>query len=231
MNAIQLNANPTEYPSLTLSGNCGYEIQGDRIIITVDDIANRREAGNLSGSLALEIWALEKPYTGGQFAGLALAGTVIGQLAGGHGLAGCRYDLIFTEPPAGQWHLTLMLREWDGAGYVTRDHVNFNLPYHVSGKPLVTRRETDNVINVAFARPQKPAVQTGGDQPAKPAPKPAGVSVNTASCEEIAAVKGISKKLAENIAAARPYGQWEDLLKIKGMGAKLLAKLREALTL
>lgn len=241
MNALQLDANPIEFPPLTLSGYYGYAIQGNRITITVDEIANRREPGNLSGTLALELWALEKPYAGGQFVGFTLASTTIGELRGGDCLAGCRYDLIFSEPPAGQWYLALMLREWEGTGYVTRNWVNFNLPYCVADKPVITRNEADNVINVVFSKNKTPAPQAAGVEPAavtdSPAPaKPAAnqtkrVSVNTASYGDLVAVKGVTKKLAENIIASRPYDSFEDLLKVKGMGAKLLNKVREALKL
>jgi competence ComEA-like helix-hairpin-helix protein len=241
MNALQLDANPIESPLLTLFGDYGYAIQGSRIAITVGEIANRREPGNLSGTLALELWALEKPYVGGQFAGFTLAATTIGELRGGHLLAGCHYDLMFREPPAGQWHLALMLREWEGAGYVTRDWVNFNLPYCVADKPVVTRSEADNVINVVFFKNKNPAPQTAGVEPAAAPDSPAlakpaanqtkGVSVNTASYEDLAAVKGVTKKLAENIIASRPYNSLEDLLKVKGMGEKLLNKVRGALKL
>lgn len=239
MNALQLNATPTEFPPLALAGNYGYAIQGNRVVITVDEIANRREPGNLSGTLALELWALEKPYVGGPFVGFALAATTIGELRGDHFLAGCRYDLLFKEPPAGEWHLALMLREWEGDGYATRHWVNFDLPYCVTDKPVITRNGTDNVINVDFAKKPappaasvEPAAATVPPAPTKPAaPQAAGVSINTASHEELAAVKGVTKKLAENIIASRPHASLEDLLKIKGMGEKLLDKVREALRL
>jgi len=43
---------------------------------------------------------------------------------------------------------------------------------------------------------------------------------------ELAAVKGVSQALAAAIVAARPYAGLDDLVKAKGMGEKLLAKLR-----
>jgi len=51
------------------------------------------------------------------------------------------------------------------------------------------------------------------------------VSLNTASAEELAAIKGLSKKLATAIVAARPFKSVEALLEVKGMGPKLLQKL------
>lgn len=238
MNALPQDANNFELSELTLSGNSGYAIQGNRIIIAVDEIANRRDAGNLSGTLSLELWALEKPYAGGQFSGYAMAATQLGELRGEQFLSGCRYDLNFQEPPAGQWRLALMLREWDGAGYVTRSWVNFDLPFSVAEKPLITRSEKDNVINVEFPKHNKPAPQASGTETrsvavsAEPAKnQKQGVSVNEARPEDLAAVKGMSRKLAESIIASRPFASLEDLLKVKGMGEKLLNKLRDSLKL
>ena len=44
-------------------------------------------------------------------------------------------------------------------------------------------------------------------------------------------MKGISKQLAAAIVAARPYAKLDDVISVKGMGQKLLEKLRSALTL
>jgi competence ComEA-like helix-hairpin-helix protein len=57
------------------------------------------------------------------------------------------------------------------------------------------------------------------------------VSVNTATADELASVKGLPAKVAEAIVAKRPYASLDDLLRVKGMGAKLLAKLRSRLKL
>jgi DNA uptake protein ComE-like DNA-binding protein len=52
------------------------------------------------------------------------------------------------------------------------------------------------------------------------------VDINTASAEELAAVPHLSKTLAENIAAAKPYQKLEDLLNVRGVGQRLLDQLR-----
>jgi competence ComEA-like helix-hairpin-helix protein len=68
--------------------------------------------------------------------------------------------------------------------------------------------------------------------PSLPEPPPdRAVSLNTASRKEIAAVKGISNKVAENIVAARPFASLDELLKVKGVGAKLLEKVRQFIRL
>jgi DNA uptake protein ComE-like DNA-binding protein len=53
----------------------------------------------------------------------------------------------------------------------------------------------------------------------------ARVSVNEASIDELAAVKGLSRNAAEGIVAGRPYAKLEDVVRAKGMGEKLLVKL------
>ncbi len=247
MNAIQIVSNSYDYSTVILSGNCGYKLQGDRIVITIGEIANLREHGEISGTLAIEVWALERPYVGGQFDGVALAGTSIGELHGKHSLTECRYDLIFQEPPPGHWYLTLMLREWTNLGYITSDYINFNLPYLVENKPVFSRIETDNVINAEFAKNKRASVtqSNGNFAPVKDEPsqmntsatseneseKDTSISINSASFEDILAIKGISKKLDENILECRPYGTLEQQLKVKGIGEKLLEKVKQFMKL
>jgi competence ComEA-like helix-hairpin-helix protein len=282
MHTTQPQALATTSTQLALVGNCGYQIQDNRIVINIDEIASRRDLGDLSGTLSIELWALKQPYQGGEFSGTSLAGTQIGEMLGQHYLANCQYDLLLQEPPAGSWYLTLMLREWTDAGFVTRDFVNFALPYEVSGKATVVRSETDNVINVSFAGSEKPAAKIVAEQPQPAEAKPAApkteqpkaqapvaetaatseqkakvaapkakqskpqvpampaaaakqvkpsvsgkVALNKASRKEIASIKGISRKLAEDIVSARPFKSLDDLLKVKGMGPKLLHKVRD----
>ncbi|MGR8999231.1 MAG: ComEA family DNA-binding protein [Gammaproteobacteria bacterium] len=243
MFAIQPQSNTTTISDLALAGDCGYEIQKDQVIINISGIANYRELENISGTLSIELWALDKPYTGAEFDGLALAGTSIGELFGQHSLSNCRYELNFQEPSAGTWYLTLMLREWTEMGYFTRDYVNFALPYIVSSNPVILRNETDNVINVSFSGNKKTSAtaaveksnseatsEVSNSDQAKPQNETA-ISLNSASFKDIASVKGISKKLAENIDAARPFKSLDEVLKVKGMGPKLLKKIRDFITL
>lgn len=273
-NAI-FNASQTQDSSLTLSGSNGYSIHGDRVILTVPEIANHRNFDNLSGSLSLEFWALDRPYAGGDFDGVALAGTEIGRVQGQHLLVNGQYDLPFTAPRAGTWILTLMLREWEGNGFVTRDHVQFAQPYVVERPALAAvQAQVDNVIRVDFGAAAesrsepvaRTAPQTDAQQPVKgepvakvepkiepkasvkaaktaavkaatnapekaAAPVDGRISINTASHAEIAGIKGVSKKLAESIVAARPFDSVDALLAVKGVGPKLLSTLRPLIRL
>ena len=244
MHAFAIETTELTTPSLRLAGNSGYAISGDRVIIDIDAICNDRPVGDVSGTLSIELWALESPYSGRDFVGVPLAGTSIGEVLGQNLIPNCHYDLVFQAPPPGDWNLVLMVREWTAAGYVTRDHVQFALPYRVAPVPPLVRKETDNVISVEFDPARRQEVldesrKVKGEQPepVRPAPEVKGkpkaaksensaVSLNQASHKEIAAVKGISRKLADNIVAARPFESLEDLLRVKGVGARLLAKIR-----
>ena len=270
---------------LKLSGGCGYEILHDQVIINVAEISNLRETNGISGTLSLELWALEQPYNGDGFQGVALAATNIGELLDQHFLADQYYTLTFKAPLNGTWYFTLMLREWDGYRYVTRDYANFALPYIVNSKPFVSRSEIDNVITVDFTgnktvsevigfnkttnhiaedkkeptteditisepsekeiirksvvtkTPSKKTSVKNTTQPRAKKSTPvktvaeAKVSINNATLDQLEAVKGMSQKLAQNIIAARPYTQLEEVLKVKGMGPKLLQKMHDLLSL
>ncbi len=270
-NALSLNT------GLVLDGNVSYRIDNDRVIINLDCIRSDRHDGDISGTLSLELWALNGPYNGYDFDGQALAGTQIGEMLGQHLLTDCEYDLIFNAPTAGNWTLCLMLREWNGENFETRDFRNFDVPYvaepdlHLveTAEPEVkadakvvdinAKREAAKTESKPEAKvePAKTAEKTAEkkSEPKKAAPvakkstakKPAApktaakttakkavvkevvVSVNKATSAELAAVKGLSAKQAEAIVAARPYKSVDDVIKAKGMGAKLLEKVRSSL--
>jgi len=93
-------------------------------------------------------------------------------------------------------------------------------------------------VNVASGlRPESGAAQVAkAAAPVVPARAPADfsakrISVNTADMEELAAVQGLSTKLAEGIVKKRPFASLDDLRRVKGLGASLLAKVRSSLKL
>jgi competence ComEA-like helix-hairpin-helix protein len=59
----------------------------------------------------------------------------------------------------------------------------------------------------------------------------ARTSIQTASAEELAQVKGLTPKLAREIVRSRPFHSLEELVKVKGIGEKMLRKLRASLKL
>ena len=227
-----------------LIGSSGFGLDQHHVTVHADRVENPRAADNLSGSLSLELWALSAPYGAGEPAGTRLATAALGVLGGGQGLDNLTFDLPLTARPAGTWHVALLLREWTGESYATRDFSNFALPVSI---PTETAAPVAEVVDavvapvaevVEEAAAPAPAVAAPAAAEKKPAARkaaakaaaPAGaVCVNTASATELAAVKGLPKTVAAAIVAARPFARLDDLLNVKGIGDKLLDKLRACL--
>jgi len=245
-----------------MSGCNGYRFDEDSVEMSVEAIENPRSADNLSGTLNLELWAVEAPYAGGAFQGLQIAQATLGSLAGEQRLDNLNIRVPAHLPVAGRWYLVLMLREWSADGFVTRDYTAFAQPYEVMAAAPVVEASAPAVETAApapVATPAKPATPVKAKAPAKvtkpaeakpadtkPAePKPAKaakaekapakkaaaqpVSINTASVDELAEVKGMTRTVAKAIVAGRPYGSVDELVRVKGLGEKSLAKLRDKL--
>lgn len=208
---------PTSFIQPRLQGTLCSWFDDGSIRFDIARIANPRPAQNISGTLSLELWALDQPYIGGAWSGTPIASLVLGTLAGEDAWLDCHYTVPAAPLPA-TGHLTLMLREWTAAGYLTRDYRSLARP----------------TVEVAEAPTPAKSDAKPSTKPAKPVATPSAthaVSINQASAKELAAVKGISKQLAAAIVAARPYAKLDDVISVKGMGQKLLEKLRSALTL
>ncbi|WP_374267159.1 ComEA family DNA-binding protein [Zoogloea sp.] len=197
-----------------LQGCTGFAFGDAAVSLRIEGIDNPRAADNLSGTLAAELWALPAPFgTDGTAGGVFLAGANLGRLAGQHAWHDLRVTLPVGTPPAGDWHLALLLREWTAAGYVTRDFSDFSTPVSWADTPAAAPAEAPKATSKGTAKAAT------------------GVSINTASATELAAVKGLSKTVAAAIVAARPFAHLDELLKVKGIGAKLLGRLKSRLTL
>jgi competence ComEA-like helix-hairpin-helix protein len=243
-------ANRQAFIQPRMAGNVGYRLEGARVQIDVEQVENPRPAANRSGTLSLELWALPEAFDGGRFHGHYLGGFEFGRLDGQHELRLQPMDLSFTQPPVGHWQIVLMLREWTAAGFVTRDFTNF--PTRFVSAPPVEKAPAPVVAIPAVAEIQKtslPIAEKSMSPAEVKAPKrvtakaPAsavkaesktttqGVSVNTADVEELSAVKGLSPKLAQAIIKKRPFSSLDELGEVKGIGAKILAKIRSCLRL
>jgi competence ComEA-like helix-hairpin-helix protein len=254
MNSTQYSICPAFSQAIVLRGQLGYHINENRVLINVEEIANDRDESNTSGSLTLELWALEHPYQGGGFTGYNLASISLGQIQGQYCLRNQQFDLTFQQPPEGEWHLVLMLREWEQGAFITRDFTNFTFKHHVEkikpvARPEVTRQDGTNIIEVAFrdtktgkqtkasgkkAAPKTTAPQTpvaGSTSKEKTLSKTTLTSINKAKIGELAALNGVSLKLAQAIVDGRPYKKLQDLLEVKGMGKKIFEKLESTLSL
>lgn len=197
-----------------LTGTTGFSLAEDSVTLNVDAIDNPRSADNLSGSLSLELWA----YADSKPEGIQLAAANLGSLAGQNSWYELAIDAPLIAKPAGTWNIALLLREWTNAGYVTRDFANFALPVSWAAET------TPEAKPAAVAKPAAKAAP-------KVAAAPASVSVNKASEAELAAVKSLPKAVAAAIVAARPFKTLDELVKVKGMGVKMLDKLKGSLSL
>lgn len=236
-----------QYNSLSLQQPVGYTINNDRVVINIAGVTNNRQFDNLSGTLSIELWALQQPFQWGhEFTGQCLAGTTIGELRGEHFIADCTYDLVFEQPKTGHWYLCIMLREWTGLAYETRDAVNFDIPYSVAWQPQVISSKTEKVVEVDFTKTEKKpanevlpesttvkATQAASDKQTpkgkvakKPVEQDGLISINEAALEEVAKLKGVSKKVAKAIVDSRPFANLEELIQVKGLGKKLLDKVK-----
>lgn len=204
-----------------LSGAVDCRVADGQAEIAIAGIVNPRPADNLSGTLALEVWALDAPYGGGAWTGTPVASLILGQLNGGESWSDCRYTV---PAVAADGHaLTVMLREWTAAGYLTRDYRNLPLAAPAVVAVPAAPAESSPAPAKAAAPTKKAAAKKAAAEPA------AALSINTATVAELAAVKGLSRAVASAIVAGRPYAEVEDLLRVKGVGPKLLEKVGASL--
>jgi DNA uptake protein ComE-like DNA-binding protein len=291
-----------------LEGSVGYRVEDAEVVLGAERIRSPRAEGNLSGSLRMELWALKGAYSGGSLDGVALGALELGRLGGQNTFESIEARVPFAPPPVGEWQVVLTLREWvDGAGFVTRDHCNFAVPYAVraaaqpaaatlpvapaavvaapvAAKPVVAAAV---VAAPVAAKPVAPAAVIAEPVAAKPvvaaavvaapvavapvaakpvvaapvavepvaakpvvaapvavepvAAKPVAaapvveapvvkVSIMTASIDELSQVPGVNRKLASEIIKHRPYKSLDDLVKVRGIGPKMILILRKDLT-
>ncbi len=239
-----------------LQGAVGYAIDGENINLSVDAVHNPRQ-GNVSGTLALELWAFSAPYDGrshkdGQHVG-AWNSLVWRDITSHLGVSG---TTPFHPPQGGRWHMALLLREWTAMGYVTRDFRTFDVVYERAAEVVAAPAAVEPVAVAVSSVAAKPvavpapahvaapapvvakaavAVAVPASAPAPVAPKApvavkdVRVSVQTASVDELASVPGLNKKIAQEIVRSRPFKSLDDLAAVRGIGDKTLRKLRSSL--
>ena len=174
------------HPSVYLSGDCGYAIDGNTITLSIEAINNDRSEGNLSGTLLLELRASRT----GDRQQHVLTHTVLGALAGQCFFPQCQHLLPFEEPPVGQWQLSLQLREWDGEEYQLVDSMTFACDYVV--EPELDVLNGKNVIEVAFG---SAAGSEDVKEPVSKVTEPEKVAVKqTPVAKKPAAKKTVAKK-------------------------------------
>lgn len=231
---------PERFAQPRLAGASGFSLGEQSVGLRIESLENPRSADNLSGTLSLELWALATPYLAGTPDGVQLAAAQLGTLAGQHSWHDLDLTLPLAARPVGTWHVAMLLREWTAAGYATRDFANFSLPvsWAADAKPDFAPQAADTEPAAqpkaaGKAAPTKAAAKAAAKSAAKAAPTDTAgrVSINTASKTELAALKGLSKTAAAAIIAARPFKSIDELLTVRGIGAKLLDKLKGTLSL
>jgi DNA uptake protein ComE-like DNA-binding protein len=239
-----------------LSGPVGLWFESDtELVLDLDHVENPR-ADNLSGTLSVEVWALDAAYTGGEFEGQPVAGAILGSLTGGDSWTPGALHLHATKPANPRAHLVVMLREWNGAAYVTRHFVTFapapaapvavasaaTTPVAALVSPVGLNVSSSSVapavvaVAPAVATKPSPASVVAAAPVAAPAAKVAAVadtliSINTATAPVLTTVKGLTRPIAAEIIKQRPFATLEELSKVKGIGPASFKKLKPFLKL
>ena len=99
------------------SGNTGYSRHGDSVSLYADRIDNLNNSGLTSGSLALQLWACQAPYTGASLTAWKLAELKLGILEANHFIAPVKSDVPADFPEHGEYAIVLVIAEWDGEGF------------------------------------------------------------------------------------------------------------------
>ncbi|MCV2402085.1 helix-hairpin-helix domain-containing protein [Marinomonas sp. C2222] len=197
--------------SLTMQG-CAYNINEDRVLVSIDCISNQRPEGNISGTLRIDFCASSSHTS--QNDSILLASTHIGELFGQHFLENCQYDLLFQQPPEGSWQLFLQLSEWDGVVYSPVDTIGFALPYIYTPENENSQEDTQL---------PKSAPKTTLEQPEH------YQELNRVKSKTLRALKGVQKKVLEKLISERPFRSKKAVLNVKGMGPKVLDKILDQL--
>jgi len=173
---------PERFVQPRFVGEISHQITGDSLRLFVSSLENPREPANLSGTLSLELWANTEPYTGGTFKGAPLASVIIGHLAGQENRQDLVYDLTLAKPPAGHSQLVLMLREWTGNGYTTRDYFNFALPLEATTEPepsITAKSSTASPVKIETSKAALTIKKKQSSKKAKPTAKGSKASDST----------------------------------------------------
>jgi DNA uptake protein ComE-like DNA-binding protein len=215
---------------LTIQG-CGYRIENDRVIVTIQRIANDRVEGNLSGTLQLQLCAFQQGV--GNAEAIVLASTMIGEMKGQHFLSDCHYDLLFQQLPAGNWQLVLQLNEWNGVDYTLCDSAYFDAPYQIEASAgysasamKIKELEGEKAASTPKIATENPIVKKSKEVKKNATGYADGyLAINKSKVDKLLKVKGVPKKVLEKLVAERPFRSEKAVLNVKGVGPVMLGKI------
>lgn len=118
---------PVDLFSLTGPWSWKSSTEGGTLDISVAKISHTR-SGN-TGSLKLSVWATKSPYRGGTLSGYQLGVVTKAALKPGYSYSAVKNTAKYKAPPAGGYHITLILSEYDGSEYVIRDYIPASSTY------------------------------------------------------------------------------------------------------
>jgi hypothetical protein len=110
---------------LRFVGNGGYSYKDDRLTLTCDKIVNEAASGR-TGTLQVQLWATDEPYRGGGINGHLLGSIRRDGLESGKIYQDLDEQTELKRPPAGSYHMSLLLLEYDGEEYLIKDHIAFD---------------------------------------------------------------------------------------------------------
>ncbi len=276
-------AQPQTFLLPRMTGKITCDIQQEAAEVRIDAIENPRASTNLSGTLALELWSLSQQYSGASFNGVKQGGVLLGTLLGQNSWLNNVIHIHLASKPIVGEYVVLMLREWVGNGYITRDYYHLEQqetsqniePVSESVVTIVAKTEQPvmdwiekvesvveavtpfvesvaqtmssvvaAIVDVAeqlieeVEKNSEPELAQQDVEVAKPAKKissrvlkskvepKAVLSLNGVTEEQLTAVKGVSKAVAATLVTCRPYAKWDEVASVKGVGGKLLIKLK-----
>lgn len=225
------------FPAPQLQGEVGYEVRGHELLLHAAGVVNPRGAGNLSGTLSLELWAwpVNAPARLEAGQGVCLGAAQLAPVAGAELRSGLHCVTPFNEPPPGCYQLGLLLLEWTNAhGYVSRDRRDFALLYRVAAPAAAVPELSAGAQPVAEPSPVQPvaapsSVMPFGRQPITVPDEPeldwevpepvAAPPASMVAPPASAVVPRASRLVSLNLSSL------EELARVKGLNGKLAREI------
>jgi len=101
----------------TLTGPWSWQSHGEGGIIDLAVAKISHTRSSTTGTLELAVWATKAPYKGGGINGFKLGHVKKEALKTGYTYNNVKNTAKYNRPPAGTYHITLVLSEWDGDAY------------------------------------------------------------------------------------------------------------------